>query len=61
MMMQDQKPRDAIDTRVRILCGALLGILLGACGGILFFGPSNEALFATIALALTFAFLALRF
>ena len=59
--MHEPKPRDAIGTRVRIICGALLGIAVGATGGILFFGPSNEAVFATIALALAFAFLSVRF
>ena len=59
--MEEQKPKDAIETRVRIICGGLVGILLGAFGGLLVFGPSDAVLFSTIALAFTFAFLVVRF
>jgi hypothetical protein len=59
--MEERKPRDAIETRVRIICGGLVGILLGGFGGLLVFGPSDAVLFATITLAFAFAFLAVRF
>ena len=35
--------------------------MLGAFGGLLLFGPSNAVLLATVVLAFTFAFLAVRY
>jgi hypothetical protein len=59
--MEKLRSEDLLETRVRAACGALVGILLGAFGGLLLLGPSSAVLFATIALAFAFAFLAVRF
>jgi hypothetical protein len=59
--MDDQKPRDALDTRIRSLCGALVGIGVGFLGGVLVFGPGAAVLVIGFVSSLAFAWLAVRF
>ena len=59
--MDHQRPRDALDTRIRLLCGALVGIGAGILGGVLVFGPSPAVLVIGFVSSVAFAWLAVRF
>ena len=59
--MEEQKPSDVLGKRIRIFCGALVGILVGIFGSLAALGPSPLVLVFGAVLAVAFAILAVRF